>query len=48
METVKKVFEKDEDENCFFFICLNMDCLIEIFQKLKTDDLIRLGTMNSY
>lgn len=48
MESVKRVIEQDKDENCRLRNGLNMDCLIEIFENLETDDLIRLGTMNSY
>lgn len=42
------VIEEDKDENCRLRKGLNMDCLVEIFQKLETDDLIILGSMNSY
>lgn len=48
METVKQVIEHEQDKNCRLRNGLNMDCLVEIFEKLETDDLIRLGTMSSY
>lgn len=49
MDTViKEVIEQVKDESCRLQNGLNIDCLIGIFEKLETDDLIELGTMNSY
>lgn len=50
MATFKKSIELEEsaDTNCRLRNGLNVNCLVEIFQYLDTDELFTLGTMNSF
>lgn len=40
--------EENEEVNCRLQNGLNVNCLVEIFKYLDTDELITLGTMNSF
>lgn len=48
MASAKIVSEQDPDANCRLRNGLNSDCLLEIFEYLKQDDLVTLSGMNDH